>query len=233
MSEPVRMVRRGNTALLTLHRPDKANAYDAFVLDAFAQALDAVTDDSTLRALVVCGAGRHFCAGADLDELSARGPGDAFRLRSATLFDRLAALPVPTIAAVHGAALGGGLELALACDLRLAAHDAFFGLPETRLGLLPAAGAIARLPRAVGDARAREMIFTGRRIDASTALRYGLVQAVTEDSVCDAALALAEEICAADPLAVRLAKRALETPVAAYPAAAQAILYQRRASARA
>lgn len=233
MDDFVRTDRTGETLIVTLNRPHKANAYHGPLLEALAGVLDACEADASLRAVIVTGSGRHFCAGADFDELKARGLEDALCLRSAALFNRIAGLRVPVIAAIHGAALGGGLELALACDLRVAATDAVFGLPETRLGLLPAAGGLARLPRVVGDARARDLIFTGRRIDAETAARYGLVTDVTAADVLDAALATARQIEGADSLAVQLAKRALDTPLADLAAVAQAQLYRRRASAHA
>lgn len=233
MDDFVRTDRTGDTVIVTLNRPNKANAYHRPTLEAMARALDACEAEPSLRVVIIRGEGRHFCAGADFDELKTRDISDALCLRSAALFDRIAALPLPVIAAIHGAALGGGLELALACDLRVAAADAFFGLPETQLGLLPAAGGLARLPRVVGDARARELVFTGRRIDAETAARYGLVHDVTPAAVLDAALETARQIEAADGLAVRLAKRAMNAPVPDLAAVAQAQLYCRRASPRA
>lgn len=230
MDDFVRTDRTGDTVIVTLNRPHKANAYHGPMLEALAGVLDACEADVSMRAVIVTGSGPHFCAGADFDTLKTRGLADALRLRSASLFDRIAALRVPVIAAIHGAALGGGLELALACDLRVAAADAIFGLPETRLGLLPAAGGLTRLPRVVGDARARDLVLTGRRIDAETAVRYGLVTDVTAAAVLDAALSTARQIETADGLAVQLAKRALDTPLADFAAVAQAQLYARRAS---
>ena len=230
MDPSIRSERIRDTVIVTLNRPARANAYDGPLLQALDEALDACENDRSVRVVIFTGAGRHFCAGADLDELRERGLRDALCLHSARLFDRIAGLRVPTIAAVNGAALGGGLELALACDVRVAAAGAVFGLPETRMGLLPAAGAIPRLPRVVGEARARVLVFTGQPIDAGTAARYGLVHDVADGAVLDAALALARDIEGADAMAVMLAKRALDNPVSGYAQAAQALLYQRRAT---
>ncbi|NDD27042.1 MAG: enoyl-CoA hydratase/isomerase family protein [Proteobacteria bacterium] len=233
MTDHVIASRSGDTVVLTLHRPDKANAYNSALIEALHRHVEAWHADAHLRAVIITGSGRHFCAGADLTELRARGLTDALTLRSAAVFDALAAVPVPTIAAINGAALGGGLELALACDLRVASAGATLGLPETRLGLVPAAGGLTRLPRIAGDAFAREMIFTGRPIDAATALHRGIVHRVTEHTALEAAHELANEIAAADGLAIRLAKRALDTSVPDQAALAQAILYHREASSRA
>jgi enoyl-CoA hydratase len=213
---------RGHAALLRLHRPARANAYDEALLSALEHALE---QHAAARVIVICGSGRHFCAGADRDEQRARRPLDALALASARVFDRLAAWPVPTIAAIHGAALGGGLELALACDLRVAAPDAVLGLPETSLGILPAAGGTVRLPAAIGMARAKALIFTARRVSGAEALGLGLINEVADDPV-ERALQIADEIAANDPLAVSLAKRALHS--GAHPGPSQALLYARR-----
>jgi enoyl-CoA hydratase/carnithine racemase len=200
-------------------------------------ALKRVETDDCVRALVLTAEGeRSFCAGADLDELATHRLADAFNLASRNLFDALARMPVPTVAAINGAAVGGGLELALCCDVRVCAPQARFSLPEPVHGLIPAAGGTWRLPQIVGPARAREIILFGKEIDAQTALTWGLVSHVGSDFL-EQALALAGAAAKRDPLATRMAKLALVTgeqreSAAKLEAALQASLYERRASKR-
>jgi enoyl-CoA hydratase/carnithine racemase len=179
----------------------------------------------------VTGAGeRAFCAGADLKERAGFSEAQtrAYVARIGDTFSALAALPQPSIAAINGLAFGGGLELALACDLRVASASATMGLTETSLAIIPGAGGTQRLPAVVGLARAKELIFTARRIDAASALRIGLVNAVVEPAALrDAALALAGEIAANGPLAVTAAKAALDLSSRAAP------LHERLAGERA
>lgn len=210
---PLRCEVAGGIATLTLCRPAARNALNRALVAALLTALRDLAARPDLRVVILRGAGeRAFCAGADLRErlgldAAARG---AHTARIAAAADALAALPMPTIAALHGYTLAGGLELALACDIRLAAEDAVFGLPEVRIGIFPGAGAPARLPRLIGPGKARELIFSGRRIDAAEALACGLVERVVPVADLDATVAaLAGEIAAAAPLAVRAAKRAL------------------------
>jgi len=162
---------------------------------------------------VITGAGnRAFCAGADLKERATMAP-DAvteFIYTIRTLFSAIDDLPTPTIAAVNGFAFGGGTELALACDLRVAADTAQMGLTETRLAIIPGAGGTQRLPRLVGLGKAKELIFTGRRVAAEEALAIGLVNRIAPpDTLMEAAMAMAEVICEAGPIAVRQAKYAI------------------------
>lgn len=220
--------------LVALNRPHRANAYDQGLLEALQRALEDLAADPDLRALVVHpGSCRHFCSGADREELLARRPEEAPGLLSRRVFADLAAFPHPTVAAVRGAALGGGLELALACDLRVVASDARFAFPETSLGLIPAAGGSLRAPRLLGLTLAREMVLFGRELDASEALRHGLASEVCPpEAVLDRALAWARRAAERDPLANRLAKQALDLavpPGAAleYEGAAQGLLYSR------
>lgn len=189
----VRLERRGDCALLWLDRPEALNALSFAILDEIGVRLDEVAAGDA-RALVVTGAGpRAFCAGADIKEL--RGRDQAAQRRGAergqAVFAKLDALPMPSIAAINGFAFGGGLELALACTVRLAGARAKMGLPEVKLGLIPGYGGTQRLPRVVGEARAMEMILTGRTVGAEEAARIGLVSAVTEGDVVEAALAFA------------------------------------------
>lgn len=202
-------------ATLTLDRPRAMNALSRALAGELLAALRDLGTRPALRVVVVRGAGgRAFCTGADLKErmgLSAEEKGAHTALIGAAA-DALAALPVPSIAAVRGYALAGGLELALACDIRLAASDAVFGLTEVNIGIFPGAGGPVRLPRVVGPGKARELIFSGRRIDAAEALACGLVERVLPPDELDGAVAtLAGQIRDAAPLAVRAVKRVLDT----------------------
>jgi len=196
-------------AVVTLNRPDALNALDVPLLEELGAAfrgLDA-------RVVVLTGAGRAFCTGADL---KARAGMDLaqWRAHHELIRDTFAAVresPAPTIAAIEGFALAGGLELALACDLAVAASDAQLGLPEVTRGIMPGAGGTQILPRLIGIARAKELILTGRRIDAATAERWGLLTPTTEPGgALERALELAAAIARNAPLAVRAAKRALD-----------------------
>ncbi|MCO4760660.1 MAG: enoyl-CoA hydratase/isomerase family protein [Myxococcales bacterium] len=218
----------------TLNRPRKLNSLDQAMVDALHGALDAVWDDQALRCVIVTGAGdRAFVAGADIAQLRERRHADALLAINATLFDRLARLPVPTIAAVNGFALGGGCELAMACDLRIAADNAKFGQPEVGLGIMAAAGGTYRLPALVGLGMARELLFTGRIIDAETAHAIGLVNRVVPAAeLADTAMKLAQEIARADSMAVRMSKAALAQhtdggpDLMAFESTAQAVLFE-------
>jgi len=229
---PLRVEIRDGVALLALHRPARANAYTLAMLRDLRRALADLADGSGVRALVVhAGSSRHFCAGADRDELDRRLPEDALDLLPRRVFQELADWPWPTLAAIRGAALGGGLEMALACDVRLAAPDALFGFPETSLGLIPAAGGCLRAPRVLGESLAREMILFGRQLSADEALALGLVSRVLPaENLLEEAVALAGRAAARHPLATRLARQALNlaTPLGAaaeFEGAAQAALY--------
>jgi methylglutaconyl-CoA hydratase len=208
--------RRGAAVWLTLSRPGAANALSRALVRELGARLAAVpsTISSELRAVVLTGgSGRAFSAGADLKERLTMSRDDtrAFLDELGAVVDVLAALPVPTIAAINGAALGGGLELALACDVRLAAEAAELGLPEARLGIIPGAGGTQRLARVVGVARAKELILTGRRIDAATAREWGLVSRVMPAVELAAATErMVEEIAACGPLAVAEAMAAID-----------------------
>lgn len=198
----------GNTALVVLDRPEKANAYDRAHLDALDEALGALTPE--IRALVVASGGeRAFSAGADLTELHVADPLDALDLRSQRVFNRLAALPIPTIAAVQGPAVAGGCELSLACDIRIVGPNARFSLPETALGLIPSAGGCTRLTRLVGPSRAKMVILAGAHIDAETALSCGLALRLAPDPRASA-LEIAAELGKRDPVALRLAKAIID-----------------------
>ncbi|MHB1844725.1 MAG: enoyl-CoA hydratase/isomerase family protein [Deltaproteobacteria bacterium] len=198
-------------ALLALCRPEARNALNLELVEALGRALDELAARPELRALILHGeGGKAFAAGADIGDLYARGSREALLSINARLFQRVEEFPLPTIAAIRGHALGGGLELALACDIRIAADDAKLGLPEVTLGIFPAAGGTRRLPRLVGDGFARELVFTGRLLGALEAERIGLVNRVVPvDRLLDEAMGLAREIAQNDELALRMAKLAL------------------------
>lgn len=221
--------RRGDVVWWRLARPDAANALSRALVEELGKALTAVGDDPSVRAVVLTGSGKAFCAGADLKERRGFTLDEtrAFLDRLGGVIDGVAALRCPVVAAINGAAFGGGLELAMACDLRVAADGASMGLVETRLGIIPGAGGTQRLTRLVGAARAKEAIFTGRRFDAATARAWGLVSEVAPAAELDtAAERLALDIAAAAPLAVAAAKVAIDGG-SALPLAAGLVLERR------
>ncbi len=213
MSTPVTSERQGPVAVLTLNRPDVLNSLDRATLEALRDAAAAIDGDRDVRAVVVTGAGRAFAAGADIEQMSGMTPleGEAFgRLGHAT-FASFEALSVPTIAAVNGFALGGGCELALACDFIYASSKARFGQPEVNLGLLPGFGGTSRLVRRVGIAWAKEIILGGENLKADEALRIGLANRVFEpEELMPAAIAMGETMASKGPVAVALAKRVMQ-----------------------
>jgi len=200
-----------NVALVTLDRPEKLNALSFDLLDELAETLGSLDADPSCRAIVVTGAGeRAFAAGADIRELAPQTSASLTAAGRYTAWDRLAAIGLPLIAAVRGYALGGGCELAMACDMIVAAEDATFGQPEIRIGVMPGAGGTQRLTRAIGKARAMELILTGRTMTAREAETAGLVtRVVPAAATVDAALELAGRIATMPPLAVRAAKAAI------------------------
>jgi enoyl-CoA hydratase len=232
-SDFIRIWNKGYIAFIQLNRPEKANAYNETMLDILAGILENVETDVQVRVLIISGAGnRSFCAGADFYEIHQRNYADALNLKSAKVFDKIALSPKITLAAINGSAAGGGLELALACDIRIAVEDATFFFPETKLGLIPAAGGTRRLPRIVGIPRAKELILGGRVWNAKDALRWGLVNEVVQ---CEDLLAQAhkwgEEIAQRDPVALQLAKKSLDTQsqnglASNFELVSEALLYQ-------
>jgi enoyl-CoA hydratase/carnithine racemase len=211
-SSRILVTRDGALATITLNRPEVRNAIDKETIDEMHRALDDLGSDDSLGALIVTGAGgKAFAAGADIAQLRERKRSDALRMINSTLFKKLEEFPAPTIAAVNGFALGGGCELAMACDLRVAGKSAKFGQPEVGLGILAGAGAVERLPRLVGLGKAKELLYTARVIGADEAARLGLVNQVVDDAeVMNAARALAAEILKNDVLAVRLTKLSVQ-----------------------
>ena len=198
-------------ALVTLDRPGALNALSFDLLDDLATALEALDADPDCRAIVITGAGaRAFAAGADIKELAQQTSASLEAGARFGAWDRLAAIGLPLIAAVRGFALGGGCELAMTCDMIVAAEDATFGQPEIRLGVMPGAGGTQRLTRAIGKAKAMELILTGGTMTAREAHMSGLItRVVPPEATLDAALELAARIAAMPPLAVRAAKAAI------------------------
>lgn len=202
----------GEFALLTLNRPEALNALSFSLIRDIGEALRAV-DASDARALVVTGTGeKAFCAGADIKELTGRTLNEQKRGAELgqSVFAQLDALRIPSIALVNGYAFGGGCEIALACTFRLASPAARFGLPEVKLGLIPGYGGTQRLPRLVGEARAMEMILTGRTVKAEEALQMGLVNRIVEPPLADAAFAFAREFSGHGRLALQFAREAVQ-----------------------
>lgn len=220
MEEPILWAREGAVGVITLNRPEALNAMTVELLEQLASRLDEAEADPTLRAIVLAAAGeKAFCVGADLksrvQEYDEGQAGDPLADAVKSVFGRLESSPRPAIAAVNGYCLGGGLELALSCDLRVAADTARFGLPEARVGSLPGAGGTQRLTRLIGPARAKELMFTCERIDAEEAHRLGIVnRVVPAAALLDEAKALAASIASKAPLSIQkiklLVNRALD-----------------------
>jgi enoyl-CoA hydratase/carnithine racemase len=194
--------------VLSLDRIDKANAYDRAHLDALEAGFIALSAEAHVVVIRALGGGA-FCGGADLDEMREATPDDARQLRSQAVFTTIARSPAITIAAVDGPAIGGGCELALACDIRLVGPGARFGLPETSLGIIPAAGGCTRLQRLLGASVAKQLILGGRTLDAERAVQLGLAMALHEDPT-QAAFALATELAQRSPEAMRMAKEIID-----------------------
>jgi enoyl-CoA hydratase len=222
MSAPRILVERTDTVVaLTLNRPDKLNAIDSPMLDALDGILADLEADTEVRAVVLTGAGRAFSAGADIKEWTALDPLTFSRVwggRGHVLFDRLAALRPPVLAAINGIAFGGGLELALCADIRIASTAARLGLPEVTIGTVPGWGGPQRLPRLIGAGRAKQMIFSGQPVDAARAEAWGLVSEVVEpEQLLERAQDLARTIAANAPLAVQAAKRVVDAGLPTSP----------------
>lgn len=211
MPKTIRVAVEGRVATITLDRPDVRNAISRELVGEVHAALDGLEGRDDVHALVVTGAGgKAFAAGADIAEMRDRGAAEARESVLGSLFARVERFPRPTVAAVVGYALGGGCELALACDFRVAGASSRFGQPEVTLGIMAAAGGVRRLPALVGLAEARRLLLTGVVIDAPEALRIGLVDRVVDDAKVPAAVAeLLAPVLAAAPEAVRLTKASL------------------------
>jgi len=215
----IELTRIEEFALITLNRPDALNALSFALIADLAQALDKVAK-SDARSLLITGAGiKAFCAGADIKELTGRSLAEQKRGAELgqSVFAKLDRLPMPSIALINGYAFGGGLELALACTFRIATRNSKMGLPEIKLGLIPGYGGTQRLPRAVGEARAMEMILSGRNVDAEEAHRIGLVQKIIEGEPLTEAIVYARQFSGYSLPVLGLARdavgRALSTPL--------------------
>jgi enoyl-CoA hydratase/carnithine racemase len=199
--------------ILTLNRPEVMNSFNFALLHALKDEIEALKFNKKIRVVIITGAGQKaFCAGADLKERTdyteLQVKQFIFTIRN--LFTDIEHLNKPVIAAVNGIALGGGTELALACDIRIASVDASMGLTETRLAIIPGAGGTQRLPRLIGPGKAKELIFTGRRVDAQEALQLGLVNRICEPgSLLDDCFKMAAMICETGPIAIEQAKYAI------------------------
>jgi enoyl-CoA hydratase len=209
---PVELTRRDEFAVVTLNRPQALNALSNEVIRELARCFDEA-EAGDARALIITGAGeRAFCAGADIGEFLGRSIAEAKAAaeRGQRTFARLDRLRLPSVAAINGFALGGGLELAMACTLRVATPNARLGLPEIKLGLIPGYGGTQRLPRLIGQGRALELIMTGRMLTAAEAAEMGLVNRVVEGGAVEGAIAFAREFSGHGLLALKLAREAVQ-----------------------
>ncbi|HEX3772739.1 MAG TPA: enoyl-CoA hydratase-related protein [Polyangiaceae bacterium] len=212
---PIRVEQRGSVAIWTLDRPDRMNALSRAALFALGKLAREVVDNASVRAVVLTGAGEKvFCAGADLKERQGMSEDDVRRQLDLyrSELGPLDRCPKPVVCAINGLALGGGVEIALVCDLRVVAAHAELGLPETSIGIIPGAGGTQRLPRIVGEGRAKEMILLARRVGASEALAWGLVNRVTPagQSVVDDAVSWIRPIAEGAPIAQAAALEAID-----------------------
>ena len=212
--EQIELTAEGNVATVKLNRPDRYNALGSRIVDELGRALEWVDGSKQARAVILTGAGeKAFCSGVDLRERAEMSADERWAHNRAlnAFAERLARLQMPTVAALNGLAFGGGLEITLACDFRIAAEGAEFSLPEVGIGIVPGAGGTQRLPRLIGPTKAKELILTGRRVSADYALDMGLVsKVVPRSSLMEEAKSLAEEIAANSPLALAYAKAAVD-----------------------
>ena len=213
MYKTIRNEKKDNIALVTIDRPEALNALNSTVIAELEQVVTELENDGTVRAMILTGEGRSFVAGADIGEqypLDLDG-GRRWGQRGSALFRRMERLEFPTIAAVNGFALGGGCELAMSCDIILASEKAKFGQPEVGLGITPGFSGTQRLPRRVGVAKAKELIFSGRMVKADEAERIGLVNAVyAPEALLDGAMEMARSFAKNAPIAVKYAKACID-----------------------
>ena len=209
----VLLEKKGHIAVATINRPKALNALNSEVLEDLNELVDLVNADEDIYALVLTGAGeKAFVAGADIGEMSTltKAEGEAFGKKGNDVFRKLETMPIPTIAAINGFALGGGCELSMSCDIRICSDTAVFGQPETGLGITPGFGGTQRLARLVGPGMAKQLIYAAKNIKADEALRIGLVNAVYPlEELMDAAEKLAATIAKNAPIAVRACKKAI------------------------
>ena len=206
--------RQPPVAVVRLNRPEVLNALSPEMLSTLSRDLASLDEDGEIRSIVITGSGRAFCAGADIQAMASATPVDILRRDTLRSWMRIRSLNKPLIAAVHGVAYGGGCELALTCDLIVAAENARFAQPEIKLGIMPGAGGTQRLSKAIGPYRAMEMVLTGEPLSAQEAFAHGLVNRIVPPERClDEALELARAIAARPPVAVRLARQAVRLGV--------------------
>ncbi len=213
MYTTIRYEVKDSVGIATINRPEALNALNSTVIEELSALVNEIENDKALRALVITGEGRSFVAGADIAEqcpLDLAG-GRAWGRRGSALFRKIELLEIPTIAAVNGFALGGGCELAMACDIILASEKAKFGQPEVGLGITPGFSGTQRLARRIGAARAKELIFSGKMIKADEAKEVGLVNAVhAPETLMDAALEMAQSFAKNAPIAVKYSKACID-----------------------
>lgn len=210
--ENLLLKKEGNIGILSINRPNELNALNSKVLDELNMAIDDISLDNDIHVLIISGEGRAFVAGADIEEMKNKNASEArnFSNKGLTVFRKIELMEKPVIAAVNGFALGGGCELAMCCDIRIASQKAKFGQPEVGLGITPGFGGTQRLSRLVGLGKAKELIFTADIIKADEAFIIGLVNKVVEaDQLMDEAMKLASKIASKGQLAVRYSKTAI------------------------
>jgi len=197
---------------ITIDKPESLNALDSQVIEQLSTEIESISGNDKIKVVILTGAGKSFVAGANISEMSSldQEEGYKFGMAGASLFRKIETLPIPVIAAVNGFALGGGCELALSCDIRIASDRAKFGQPEVSLGITPGFSGTVRLPKIVGPGMAKELIFSGRVIDAAEALRIGLVNSTTApEELMNSAMELAKIIASRAPGAVQRSKKAI------------------------
>lgn len=205
--------KKSEIGFITFDRPDAMNAINSEVIDELEKAIDDFENDEDIRLIIFTGKGKAFIAGADIDELTSLRGLDVknFTERGVKLFRRIETLSIPTISVINGFCLGGGFEFALCTDIRIAGENASFSFPEAKLGIVPGFSGTQRLPRAIGQAKAKELMFTGRRVRAQEAYDLGLVNLVCpQDELMDKSMEMAESIIANSPLAISLIKKAMD-----------------------
>lgn len=205
-------VKNEHIGLITLNRPEAANALSKPMLNDLNRVVNSIHDDSSIYCVIITGGGeKAFCAGADLKERKGMSNDQVVKAVQyiGQSIDNIEKIQVPVIAAINGAAFGGGLELALACDIRIASSTSKLGLTETSLAIIPGAGGTQRLPRLIGLGQAKRLIYTAKPISATDALRIGLVEEINNNNVVDAAFALANQIASNGPIALKQAKKAI------------------------
>lgn len=200
----------GNIGFIELNRPKVLNALNRGMISEILAAMENFDRNDDVRAMILSGKGRCFAAGADIDEMAEAGSVDIELMNQFTDWDRIAWIKKPIIGAIHGFALGGAFELALCCDLLIASEDAEFGFPEVLLGVMPGAGGTVRLTKLAGKTKAMEWLFTGRRISASEALHFGIInKAVSKELLLEEAVRFANSIAVQPPLSIRFIKESV------------------------